>query len=223
MPLAVDAEQTFTPALGHPRLTPLYDLAIAGLTREKIWRSTLIGFVDPQPEERILDVGCGTGSLITQLKTASPQSHIVGIDPDPEVLAKARSKADAAGHEVEWREGFLTQELAAELAPVDKVVSSLVFHQTPIAEKRTILGAIWEALVPGGSLFIADYGLQRNLLMRVLFRSTVQAIDGVEDTTPNAKGRLPDYMRDAHFVDVEELEVIQTATGSISIYQGRKP
>ena len=58
------AEKTFTPALWHKGLTPLYDLAIAGLTRENAWRSALIGIVDPQPEERILDVGCGTGSLI---------------------------------------------------------------------------------------------------------------------------------------------------------------
>ncbi len=219
----MDAEKTFTPALGHSWLTPLYDLAIAGLTREKTWRGALVGFVDPQTGERILDVGCGTGSLIIQLKIASPQSHLVGIDPDPEVLARARSKAAAEGHEVEWREGFLTRELAARLAPVDKVVSSLVFHQTPVEEKRNILGAIWEALTPGGSLFIADYGLQQNALMRVLFRSTVQAIDGVEDTTPNAKGLLPHYMRDARFEDIEELKVIPTATGSLSIYQGRKP
>ena len=174
--------------------------------------------MDPQTGERILDVGCGTGSLIIQLKIASPQSHIIGVDPDPKVLVKARAKAESAGHEVEWREGFLTQELAAELAPVDKVVSSLVFHQTPVEEKRNILGAIWEALAPGGSLIIADYGLQRNVLMRALFRSTVQAIDGVEDTTPNAKGRLLDYIRDANFEDVQELRVIPTATGSISIY-----
>ena len=219
----MDAEKKFTPALGHSWLTPLYDLVIAGLTRENTWRSALVGFVDPQTGERILDVGCGTGSLIVQLKVASPQSHIIGVDPDPEVLAKARGKAESVGHEIEWREGFLTQELAAELAPADKVVSSLVFHQTPEEEKRTILGAIWEALTPGGSLFIADYGLQQNVLMRVLFRSTVQAIDGVEDTTPNAKGLLPHYMRDARFEDVEELKVIPTATGSLSIYQGRKP
>ena len=217
------AEKTFTPALGHKGLTPLYDLAIAGLTRENAWRSALIGIVDPQPEERILDVGCGTGSLIARLKTASPQSHVIGIDPDPEVLAKARLKAEAAGHEIEWREEFLTPELAAELGPVDKVVSSLVFHQTPVAEKRNILGAIWDALNAGGSLFIADYGLQRSVVMRALFRGTVQAIDGVEDTTPNAKGRLLDYIRDANFEDVQELRVIPTATGSISIYQGRKP
>ncbi len=199
----MDAEKTFTPALGHSWLTPLYDLAIAGLTREKTWRGALVGFVDPQTGERILDVGCGTGSLIIQLKIASPQSHIVGIDPDPEVLASARSKAATAGHEVEWREGFLTKELATELAPVDKVVSSLVFHQTSDAEKKNVLSAVWEALVWGGTLFIADYGLQRNVLMRVLFRSTVQAIDGLEDTTPNAKGRLPEYMTDASFEDVE--------------------
>lgn len=213
-------EKSFTPALGNAKLTPLYDLAIAGLTRERTWRERLVQAVDPQPGETILDVGCGTGSLITRLKDASPQSHLVGVDPDEEVLARARRKASKLGQEIEWHLGFLTPKLAQKLAPVDKVVSSLVFHQTPVVEKRRILETMLSVLKEGGSLHIADYGLQRTRLMRILFRLTVQAIDGVEDTTTNAQGKLPEYMRDAGFVDVYELRVVPTVTGSISIYGG---
>jgi len=216
-------EKTFTPALGDARLTPLYDLAIAGLTREDAWRSELVRFVDPQEHDRILDVGCGTGSLITQLKSAAPDCQIIGLDPDSEVLGRAQLKANKKNQTVDWREGFLTEELASELAPMTKVVSSLVFHQTPVAEKKSILGSIWQVLKPGGRLYIADYGLQRTALMRMLFRCTVQTIDGLEDTTPNAEGKLPGYMSEAGFLDVEELRIIPTATGSISIYHGMKP
>jgi len=49
---------------------------------------------------------------------------------------------------------------------VTKVLSSLVFHQVPLAEKRAGLAAIHETLQPGGSLHVADYGLQRTAKMR---------------------------------------------------------
>jgi len=41
----------------------LYDLAIALLTREKIWRQALIGELGPHVHDTMLDVGCGTGTL----------------------------------------------------------------------------------------------------------------------------------------------------------------
>ena len=72
-------------------------------------------------------------------------------------------------------------------------------------------------LKPEGRLFIADYSAQRTALMRRLFRATVQSIDGVADTQPNADGVLPTLIADAGFGEVEELRVIPTATGSISI------
>lgn len=81
---------------------------------------------------------------------------------------------------------------------------------------------MYDALQSGGKLYIADYGLQRTALMRALFRATVQVIDGTEDTTPNAEGKLPEYIEDSQFGDVKELEVVPTATGSISIYEAKK-
>jgi hypothetical protein len=64
--------------------------------------------------------------------------------------------------------------------------------------------------------------LQRTLWMRTLFRQ-VQALDGWERTGLNAMGILPELIADAGFENVAEVRVVQTPTGSISLYSGRKP
>lgn len=216
-------EQSFTPALGYARLTPLYDFAIAALTRERTWRGALVDSMRPSSGDRILDVGCGTGTLAVKLQQAAPEAVVVGIDPDPQVLARARKKAQARSVLVDWKQGFLTADFVTALHPMTKVVSSLVLHQTPVDEKRRILALIRQVLEPGGTLHIADYGMQRTKLMRQLFRRTVQAIDGIEDTAPNADGKLLTYMLEAGFDSAEELKVVPTLTGSISIYRAQTP
>ncbi len=215
----MNAEKAFTPALGDARLTPLYDFAIAAVTRENEWRGRLVAHINPNAADRILDVGCGTGSLAIRLKKAAPAVEVIGIDPDPIVIARARQKSEKAGVSINWRNGFLTPATCEEIGPVSKVVSSLVLHQTPLGEKNNILSAIRAVLQPGGTLYIADYGLQRTLLMRFLFRRSVQAIDGLADTQPNADGILPSLIKAAGFRDITELEVLPTVTGSISIHR----
>ncbi|MFN3958967.1 MAG: class I SAM-dependent methyltransferase [Parvularculaceae bacterium] len=210
-------EKTFTPALGLRALTPLYDSAIALLTRENRWRSALIEAIALQQGERLLDVGCGTGSLAVRLATVEPGAQVHGIDPDPNVLRRARSKAAEAGARIAFHEGFLTGEFIAGSKPFDVVTSSLVFHQVPLAGKRDLLSMMRRALKPAGRLVLADYGLQRTALMRRLFRAIVQSLDGVEDTQPNADGVLLELINEAGFAGVQEACVIPTATGSISI------
>ncbi|MCH8249826.1 MAG: class I SAM-dependent methyltransferase [Proteobacteria bacterium] len=215
----MNAEKTFTPALGYAFLTPLYDFAIAAVTRENLWRDRLVATINPTATDRILDVGCGTGSLAIRLKLAAPGAEVIGIDPDPEVIAIARKKSARAGVGIDWRNGFLTSEICKDIGTVSKIVSSLVFHQTALDEKRNILAAMRTLLQPGGTLTIADYGQQRTRLMRFLFRRTVQTIDGIADTQPNADGILPRLIEASGFRDISELEVVPTATGSISIYR----
>lgn len=216
-------KRKFTPALGVQCLTPFYDFAIAWLTRETTWREKLVNGIAPKRGERILDVGCGTGTLALQLKAMEPEVGLIGIDPDPEVLRRAASKAAAQALVVEWEEGFLSDDFVETVRPLSKIVSSLVFHQTPEAEKHRMHDCIYRALEPGGYFFIADYGEQRSRLMRWLFRLTVQMLDGTENTARNAQGRLPELMVDAGFQNVEELDFVPTLTGSISIYRGQKP
>ena len=210
----------YTPALGVRWLTPFYDTAIALLTRESAWRTMLAEAIDLKDGERLLDVGCGTGSLAVRLARNRPGADVHGIDPDPDVLGRAQLKAAKTGVSVKFHEGFLDESFLAGQDPFDVIASSLVFHQVPLEGKRELLAAMRRALKPGGRICVADYGHQRSPLMRGLFRATVQFLDGVADTQPNADGVLPDLLRHAGFDSVAEIATLPTATGSISILLG---
>lgn len=215
-------KQAFTPALGRAEFTWAYDLAIRYLTRERLWRSALLKQVAPQNDETILDVGCGTGTFAIMLKQKAPKAQIGGLDPDPEALARAANKAAAKDIDVEWRQGF-ARDFANNPTIFDKAVSSLMFHQMPMAEKRIGLQAMFDALRPGGELHIADYAYQPDKNMRLLFRWTVQRIDGVEDTQPNADGALEEMLAELAGKKVMPVRVIRTLTGAISLFRLTKP
>lgn len=217
-----ETHRDFVPALGKSGSLARYDAAIALMTREKRWRNDLLRLTSPQPGERIVDVGCGTGTFAIALKQRAPDAELFAVDPDPAVLEIARAKA--ATHEVaiRWFEA-MGDELdgIAQLQKCDKIVSSLVLHQCPMDVKEAIAAQMFRLLKPGGTLFIADYGEQRSLLMRMLF-GQIQLLDGVEYTEPNAKGCVPEILSAAGFEAVEEVKVIPTPTGSISIYRAKR-
>jgi ubiquinone/menaquinone biosynthesis C-methylase UbiE len=215
------SEHAFTPAAGRFAPVRFYDPVVA-LTRERLWRSLAVMYVAPRPDDVIADVGCGTGSLAVLLSRVEPRAEIVGLDPDPDVLALARRKADAVEATVDWRVGMgdaLVDSLGAN--SVDTVVSSLVLHQCPLPMKKAVLASVHEVLKPGGKVVIADFGLQRTALMRLAFR-IVQLADGKADTQPNADGALPELLSECGFREVREAEVVSTVSGSISVYVARK-
>jgi ubiquinone/menaquinone biosynthesis C-methylase UbiE len=209
---------TFTPALGRSSLTALYDLAIRILTRETTWRAALVQHIAPRPGAKILDVGCGTGSLLLDLWRTEPTAEYLGLDPDHDVLALARKKLAVAGSGVNLQEGFLSEAALPKGWHPDTVASSLVLHQTPLPEKRRIIQAIYDVLPEGGRFFLADYSTQDTSLMRWLFRNTVQRLDGLADTQPNADGILPELLGSAGFKRVDDVECYATPTGLITIY-----
>jgi ubiquinone/menaquinone biosynthesis C-methylase UbiE len=211
----------FTPAV-PVLLLWAYDPIVALFTRESRWRSALLRQLNPVADDVIADIGCGTGSFLSLLGSTVASLDLIGIDPDEAILAKARTKFSAAGVKVELHRGYLRDARAIlSDSGVTKIVSSLVFHQVPLSEKRAGLAAMFAALASEGELHVADYGLQRTPLMRGLFR-IVQFVDGFEDTQPNADGILPRLMVEAGFADVAETTVIPTATGSISLYRATK-
>jgi ubiquinone/menaquinone biosynthesis C-methylase UbiE len=213
-------ERDFTPAF--PFLWA-YDLLVAAFGREHKWRGTLLRQLDPRQSDIIADIGCGTGSFLGLLGRTAKSVKLIGVDPDDRILHRARLKLEAAGVVVTLIPGYL-RDVGALLAGtgVNKIVSSLVFHQVPLAEKRAGMSSIYSALPPGGELHVADNGLQRTRLMRTLFR-TIQQIDGYENTQPNADGILSSLMEEAGFAQVQETSVIPTVTGSISLYKAIRP
>ena len=209
-----------TPPLGHAALTPLYDAAIALLTNERRWRRALVDEICAGAHNEIIDVGSGTGSLAALLAKAAPASRYVGVDPDAQAVGIARRKSAQSGANATFVHGFFAE--AAPDAKADVVVSSLVLHQVPLDEKRRIIAAAFESLKSGGRILIADYGRQGSKLSKVLFRATVQALDGVENTQPNADGVLPVIMTQSGFSAVNERHRFVSLTGEICIYRGER-
>lgn len=211
------ADGAFTPALGRGE-TADYDRTIRFWTREEAWRPAFARQIAPNAGETILDVGCGTGTLAIMLKRMAPQAHIIGVDPDPEALAIAKAKADAAGLEIQWLQGF-ARDAAALVGPAraDKVVSSLVFHQTPPAEKSAGVAALFKAARAGGEVHIADYARQAGG-MRLLFK-IIEHMDGAANTRPNARGALEQLLAGESAAPVEPLRRVHTPTGTISLFK----
>ncbi len=214
-------DTSFTPALGSGSFTGAYDLAIRLLTRERHWRQALLAQVAVGPGETILDVGCGTGSFAIMLKQAAPKARVIGLDPDPQVLEIAANKAKRAGVAIDWRRGF-ARDAADFAGRIDKAVSSLVFHQVPTDGKREGLAAMFAAVKPRGEVHVADYARQPGLLMRTLFRLTVQMIDGSADTQPNVDGALETELAALTGRQVGPTQVIATLTGAISLFRATR-
>jgi ubiquinone/menaquinone biosynthesis C-methylase UbiE len=214
--MAEQPAKDFVPAA--PQLWT-YDALSFLLTSTRRWRPALLAQVAPSLGDVIADIGCGTGTQLRLVARACPSVTLVGIDPDAAIRERARAKLAGVATPVELLAGYARD--TADLLQgrgVTKVLSSLVFHQVPLEEKRAGLAAIHEALRPGGSLHVADYGLQRTAKMRKRFR-LVQKGDGFDNTEPNAQGALPKLMAEVGFAGVEETHVFETITGSISIYR----
>jgi len=105
----------------------------------------VLALLDPQPHERILDLGCGDGVLTKRL--AALAASVVALDSSPEQVAAARASG------LDAREG--SGEALSFDAEFDAVFSNAALHWMPDAD--AVIAGIRRALKPGGR-FVAEFG-----------------------------------------------------------------
>jgi ubiquinone/menaquinone biosynthesis C-methylase UbiE len=103
---------------------------------------------------RLLDLGCGTGSFLREVKTNWPRLSATGLDLSPHYLEVARQALAA------WSRTRLV-EGAAETLPFaagefDIVTAIYLFHELPPAVRRAVASEIGRVLRPGGTLILVD-------------------------------------------------------------------
>ena len=132
----------FTSAIPHYVAgRPAYSMRLV----ERLARETGLG--DPS---RVLDLGCGPGSLTIPLARFSGTT--IGIDPDPAMIETARQTAEVAGVAVEWSVGS-SLELPDELKPLDLVTIARAFHWM---DREATLLRLDELVRPGGAVALVN-------------------------------------------------------------------
>lgn len=213
-------KEDFVPALKYRFLTGWFDALIGATTREGKIRRTVVELARICPKCRVLDVGCGTGTLALLVHSTNPGARVTGVDIDPEILEIARNKARDQHAPVKF-ENAPANVLPFADREFDAVVSSLVFHHLPLAVKKGAFREIHRVLRPGGVFVLADWGKPTSPIERLQFYG-VQFLDGFETTTDNVRGKLPQFAKEAGFADFREVAKERTVYGILSFYRGKK-
>lgn len=204
-------ERAFVPALS--RFGALYDPVVALTCREGIFRPRIIEQLNLRPGLRVLDLGCGTGTLAVAIAKAEPGVSVVAVDADESALRRARRKAEEAGVFIEWVRAF-ADETGLPRESFDRVVSTLFFHHLSPEDKWKTLEQARCLLKMGGELHILDWGRPTTVLHRLGFLG-IQLVDGFENTQDHVAGNLTSLVRTAGFSDVESLGSLDTMWGTL--------
>ncbi len=208
----------YIPALHFDWLTFLYDPLLKWVFQESRFKRQLIEQAHIQRSHRVLDLGCGTGTLLLLIKQAHSEVEVVGLDVDPKVLKIAREKAAKTNVDITLHQGVAYQLPYPEHS-FDRVFSSLVFHHLTADNKRRTLAEVFRILRPGGELHMADFGRPHNGF--TYFVSWI--VRCFEEVADNLQGLLPTLFRDAGFDPVEETGRYTTIAGTLSLHRARKP
>lgn len=207
-----ETARSYIPAAGRDWLLPFYD-PMQRLLGGPAIRRAMLDAASLRRGMRVLDVGCGTGSLLVELGRRGSAIELTGLDPDPAALARTRRKLERAGLAVRLDEGF-ADALPYPDARFDRVFSSFMFHHLARDAKQGMLDEVRRVLVPGGALHLLDFGGEahgRGLLARF-----VHSHDALRE---NFGGGIARLVQAAGFGRVREVSSQHTLFGRVTHYE----
>ena len=164
----------------------------------------LAGLLDAQPGERVVDLGCGTGTVLSLLARQAPPLELVGLDLSAAALRVAAGELGGSGAGRLLVQADLADRVALADQSVDRAICHNVLESLP--EPQALLAEAARVLRPGGRLVLShpdydtlifsseDQALTRRLVRT--YSDTQQdwmaAVDGtIGRRLPDLVGRSP--------------------------------
>ena len=114
--------------------------------------ASLIELLDPKPNERILDLGCGSGELTESIRERTKDA--VGMDKSPEMITKARIKFPLCKFEVADAANFNFDQ------PFDAIFSNAALHW--VVDYKEAVACMFTSLKKGGRI-VLEFGGKDNV------------------------------------------------------------
>jgi len=156
-----------------------------------------------QPQQRVLDIGCGTGALT--LRAAQKDAHIKAIDVNSQMLEIAQAHAAELGvkKNIEFGEMGVAELESETRNEYDVAMSGLCFSELSEDEQFFALKQIMRILKPSGALLIADEVMPSNVfkhMIHYLIKIPLVVVTYViTQTTTRAVKGLPKKVAQAGF------------------------
>jgi ubiquinone/menaquinone biosynthesis C-methylase UbiE len=186
------------------------------LGQERKGRQAILDVAKAKSGERILEVGCGTGSLSLLAKDrAGAQSQVCGIDVAPDMVESAKRKAIKAGLDVQFQLGRI-EDIPFADNHFDLVLSSFMLHHVPGDDaKKQGMKEIFRVLKSGGRYLIVDIAPAKSPFLYGI----INGVFGQKSFEYNLQDYIP-MLEQAGFVDVG---ILPTKSKFFDYLFGRRP
>jgi demethylmenaquinone methyltransferase/2-methoxy-6-polyprenyl-1,4-benzoquinol methylase len=205
-----------------------YDFITAALSygQDRRWKTRLIALAALRPDDRVLDLACGTGDLL--FAAAGRSRRAVGLDLTHRMLQLARAKRPAA---------VVTGDMLALPFPdASFTVVTTGYGLRNVPDLRAAIAEIHRVLVPGGRFLSLDFNRPDNPLVRsaYLWYLTVvgSALGFVLHRDPDTYRYIPESIRNypgaggvASMLEqagFERVEAIRVLGGLMAIHTARR-
>src|SRR3989338_2351482 len=180
-----EEKETFIPAFFSGWLTPLYDLGCAFCGLGERYRQFVKNKLPlTNKNQKILDVGCGTGAILIDLKKTHPLGQFYGIDEDVKINVSSA----------------FAQHLPFQKNSFDIIYSSLVFHHLPSLVKKAALQEIHRVLKQDGIFILIDFGQPKRPFLSFPWYALK-----FEEGYDNYHGNIPKMIKTAKFHSVRKI------------------
>jgi demethylmenaquinone methyltransferase/2-methoxy-6-polyprenyl-1,4-benzoquinol methylase len=221
------------------RIARRYDLLnhLLSLRLDFYWRRRAVRMLPGAPNQRVLDLACGTGDLtLAALKRKIPGMSIVGVDLAERMLALFEHKLEQLGlqNRVEL---IQADALALPLQDESFDATMIAFGIRNMPDTVDSLKEMCRVLRPGGRAIILEFSLPQNSLVRTVyllyFRYLLPILGRLISGDPVAYRYLNRTVETYEYGD-QFLRLMQQAgfrnltrtplsLGVVTIYRGEKP